>query len=424
MNTFYKVMTLCVIALFSFTAQAQTKDVLTLQDAIHFTLQHNPQLAGYEFRVKALAGEQQTAALKPQLRVTTELENIGGSGEFKGVDANEFTLSLSSIIELGGQRDARLGLVTARQQQLESTQRVLTLDVLTQVTRQFTAIAASQEQLKLLQQTQQLAKENLSLLEKQIHTGRTPEADFLRAKAALARALINEQKARRELDSEHVKLSAFWADTQPAFTQVKADLFSLPQATDLQTLIKKLDTNPDLAVLGDQVHLREAELRQAQAERKSNLEWNAGVRRLQVSDDSAFVLGLSMPLGSNARASGAITTAQAHRADAELAQVNARIQLRAQLINLHEKLQLTLAEINSLGSDVLPPLKQAMSAVNNGFSLGRYSYFELNLAHNELLSAQVALIEAAAHAHLLNVDIERITGTGVVASTSDVKVLP
>lgn len=432
MNTFHKVMAFSIIALCSFATHTQAENALTLQDAIKATLLHNPQLAGYEFRTKALAGEQQTAALKPQLKLSTHLENIVGSGELKGVDAGELTLSLSSVIELGGQRDARLGLVTARQQQLASSQRVLTLDLLTQVTQQFIAIAAVQEQLKLLQQSQQLAQENVTSLAKQVQVGRTPEAELLRAKASLARALIDAQKTQQQLKSERIKLSAFWANSQtiitaPTFTQVEADLFSLPPLVPLPTLISKLDANPDLAVLGDEVHLRAAELKQAQAERKANLEWSAGVRRLQVSDDSALVLGMSMPLGSANRAAGTIITASANQAGAEQEQNAARIKLHTQLISLHGAYEQALAEVTSLRNDVLPLLKQALRATADGFQQGRYSYLELNLAQRELLNEQLALIDSAARAHELSADIERITGAALISApqqTSAATLLP
>ena len=421
MNTFHKVMALSAIALCSFAAQAENS--LTLQDAIKSTLQHNPQLAGYEFRTNALAGEQQTAALKPQMKISTHLENIAGSGELKGVDAGELTLSLSSVIELGGQRDARLGVVTARQQQLASTQRVLTLDLLTQVTQQFIALTATQEQLKLLQQSQQLAQENVTSLAKQVQGGHTPEAELLRAKASLARVAIDVKKTQQQLTRERIKLSAFWASSQsnnsqatisaPAFTQVEADLFSLPPLVPLPTLISKLDKNPDLAVLGDEVYLRAAELRQAQAERKANIEWSAGVRRLQVSDDSALVFGVSMPLGSANRAAGAIATANANQAGAEQEQNATRIKLHAQLVSLHGDYEQALAEVNSLRNDVLPLLKQALRATADGFQQGRYSYLELNLAQRELLNEQLALIDSAARAHALSADIERLTGAAL-----------
>ncbi|RYZ88466.1 MAG: hypothetical protein EOO68_26410 [Moraxellaceae bacterium] len=149
-------LTFCIIA-----APAQAAGPLRLHDVIQYTLQNNPQLAGYEFQVKALQGEQQTAALKPALHATVQFENVAGSGDFKAVDAGELTLSLSSAIELGRKSDARVGVVTARQQHLASSQRVLTLDVLTQATQQFIALAAAQEQLTLLQQTNLALQENV-----------------------------------------------------------------------------------------------------------------------------------------------------------------------------------------------------------------------------------------------------------------------
>jgi cobalt-zinc-cadmium efflux system outer membrane protein len=423
MNTFHKVIVLGAITFCSFVAHAQTENRLRLHDAIQLTLQNNPQLVGYEFRVNALQGEKQTAALKPQTRATIHLENIAGTGDFKGLDAGELTLSLSSVIELGDQRDARVGLVTARQQQLASTQRLLTLDLLTQVTQQFIALAAAQEQLNLLQQTQQLAQENLNSLNKQVQAGRTPEAELLRAKAASARALIATQRARQSVNSERIKLSAFWAETEPAFSQADADLFRLPPTTTLANLLNNLDKNPDLEVLGDEIHLRSAELRQAQAERKINLEWTAGVRRLQVSDDSALVVGLSMPLGSASRASGAIATASANKASAEQARTATRIKLRAELASLHGEYQQALAEITSLRTDVLPQLERAMGATSDAFNQGRYSYLELNLAQRELLDTHLAIIEAAAHAHIVNTEIERLTGA-TSAIKSDVEMQP
>lgn len=39
---------------------------LRLDDAIRATVEHNPQLSAYRFKTDALAGEQQTAGLRPE----------------------------------------------------------------------------------------------------------------------------------------------------------------------------------------------------------------------------------------------------------------------------------------------------------------------------------------------------------------------
>lgn len=416
MNTFRKVMAFSALT-FCATPCAFALSIdagpLTLHAALKATLAQNPQLAGYEFCVQALAGERQTAALKPQFRTSAQLENIAGTNEYSGVDSGELTLSLSSVIELGGQRKARLGLVTARQQQLDTEQRVLTLDLLAQVTRQFIAVAAAQEQLTLLQQTRELAQQTVQTLNRQVQAGRTPEAELLRAKAAIARAAIDVQKAEQLLKSERVKLSIFWADATPDFTQVKADLFVIPEPAPLPDLLARLENNPDLMLLGDEVALRAAELRHAQAERKPNLEWNAGIRRLQVSEDSALVVGVSMPLGSGGRATGAMATAAANQAGAELQRDQAHLRLEAHLVNVHEAYWQSLTEVSTLRNEVIPQLRQAMQATANAFQQGRYSYLELNLAQRQLLTEQLSLIDAAARAHALGTDLERLTGASL-----------
>lgn len=431
MNVLYRVLAIVAFTFFSCCCLfAWASDVTTtgssigLQDAINATLQHNPDLTGYEFRHKALAGERQTATLLPEFRLTTELENVAGSGEFAGVDAGELTLSLSSVIELGGQRDARLSLITARQRELESAQQLLTLDVLTQVTHQFIRVVAAQEQLTVRQDAHQLAQENLRLLTKQVQAGRMPDVELMRAQAALARANIDVGNAQQQLDSERIHLSAYWGNTTPSFSEVRANLFAFSEVASLPELLAQLEKNTDLVLLASAAQVSTAELQQAQTQGSRNLEWSAGVRHLQASNDSALVFGLSVPLGARHRASGAIATAAANLESAEFQQESTKIQLKAQLTSLSKAHKQALAEVKSLQIEVLPPLKNAMQASTEAFNRGRYSYLELNLAQRELLETQSALITAAARAQTLGANIERLTGAPSLEPHSDLKDLP
>lgn len=413
MQLFHRAMAISAIALScsSFALTAVAESTLTLGEAVRATLQYNPQLAGYTFKLNALAGEKQTAALRPELRVNTDLENVAGSGELSGTKASELTISLSSAIELGGQRDARVNLVTARQQQLASSQRVLTLDVVTAVTQQFIRLLVAQEELTLREESHQLLQQTLTSLTRQVQAGGTAESELLRGNAALTRATQALRQARQRVSTERIRLSAFWADTSPDFTAAKADLYGVPSTTTLPALLEKLSNNPDLAFLSAEIDVRSAEVRRAQSERRPALEWNAGVRRLQESDDSAVVFGLSMPLGSSGRARGAIATATANQQQAEWDKDATRIQLEAQLIATYETHQLAVDEVNVLRDQVLPSLKKVMRSTADAFDRGRYSYLELNLAQNQLLNAQQALVEAAARMQETRIELERMIGS-------------
>jgi cobalt-zinc-cadmium efflux system outer membrane protein len=78
--------------------------VLTLRQALALALLQNPALASAAWEVRA--GEARTLQagllLNPEFGV--EVENFAGSGEFRGFDVAETTITLGQVIELGGKR--------------------------------------------------------------------------------------------------------------------------------------------------------------------------------------------------------------------------------------------------------------------------------------------------------------------------------
>lgn len=384
---------------------------ISLQDALSASLQHNPQLAGYQFRRAALAGEHTTAALRPELRLHSEMENVAGSGDFSGVDGAELTLSFSSIIELGDQRDARLGVVTARQQQLATEQRVAVLDLVAAVNYRFITLVAAQEQVLLQEQAQQLAQSLVTSLSKRVQAGRAPQEELLRARAAQARAELEVGRARQQVQAEAVKLSVYWADSTPDFTLAQGDLFALTNSVPLVDWQARLAQNPDLLLLADETRLRSAELRKAEAEGQMTLGWSAGVRQMQATDDTALVAGINIPLASGKRASGAISKARAEQDAAMFVADSTKVQLEVHLNQIYSAHQQALAELYSLRDQILPLLQDANRATAAAFEQGRYSSLELALAQRELLEARAALIDAALRAHETRIELERLTAS-------------
>lgn len=408
---------LSALAFIACAACASAQDEITLQDALSASLQHNPQLTSYKIRRVALAGEQTTAALRPELRLHSELENVAGSGDFSGVDGAELTLSFASIIELGDQRDARLGVVTARQQQLATEQRVTVLDLVAAVNYRFIALIAAQEQVQVQEQAQQLAQSLVTSLSKRVQAGRAPQEELLRARAAQAKAALDVGRARQQVGLEALKLSAYWADSTPDFTRASGDLFALTNVAPLADWQARLAQNPDLLLLADETRLRAAELRKAEAEGQMTLGWSAGVRQLQATDDTALVAGVSIPLASRKRASGAISKARAEQDAAAFAADSAKVQLEARLNQTYSAHSQALTELHSLRDQILPLLQDANRATTAAFDQGRYSSLELALAQRELLEARAALIDAALRAHETRIELERLTASASVQST-------
>ncbi|MEN0037312.1 MAG: TolC family protein [Cellvibrio sp.] len=406
-----------LVLIASATAACASAQEINLQQALSLSLQQNPQLAAYQFRRAALVGEQTTAGLRPETRVQLEAENIAGSGDFKGADAAELTLSFASIIELGGQRDSRLAVTTARQQQLANEQRVAVLDLVAAVNYRFIALLAAQEQVRLEEEAQQLAQNLVDSLVKRVQAGSTPQAELMRARAAHARTGIALEKARQQAHEEALQLSAYWADPTPDFTHARGDLFVLTNPESLTSWKARLAQNPDLALLGDETRLRAAELRKAETEGKLALGWNAGVRQIQESKDAALVLGLSVPLASGKRASGAIATARAEQDAAQFAEDTAKSRLEIRLNQTFVAHQQAWSEVQSLRERILPLMQDASRATANAFEQGRYSSLELAMAQRELLDTRAELISAALRAHETHIELQRLTASSQPAAT-------
>jgi outer membrane protein, heavy metal efflux system len=382
---------------------------ISLQDAIRATLNKNPSLQAYQFKHQALEGEKVTAALKPQWEISGEIENIAGTGKFSGVDASETTLSLSSVIELGNPREARSQLVTARQVALMSSEKVTTANLLTKVTQQFILVLASQEKVTLQEKFYRIAEENLQSIQRLIKAGRLADSELLRAKAALTLSAIDLQKSKTALNTEKIKLGLYWGEPVASFAQVNGDLFRFSSAKSINEWSNQLEKNPDVYLLNQDIAVKTAEIKQLRADEKTDIQWNAGVRQFQSTDDTAMVIGVSVPLGQKRRSSGALNSAIANQSLAEQDRDAALLDAAAELGSIYSEYQTALDQVELLRQDVLPQLEQAMVKTTQAFTQGRYSYLEFNLAQKQLLETQKVLIDTATEAHLLHARLERLT---------------
>jgi cobalt-zinc-cadmium efflux system outer membrane protein len=74
----------------------------------------------------------------PNPELAVELENFAGTGELRGIDALETTLSLSQVIELGDKRSRRVEVAHAAERDIVAAERdVRQLDVIAEVAGAF-----------------------------------------------------------------------------------------------------------------------------------------------------------------------------------------------------------------------------------------------------------------------------------------------
>jgi cobalt-zinc-cadmium efflux system outer membrane protein len=400
--------------------EAADEPPLTLRDAVARTLQTSPELAVFPMRRRTQEARVSAAALAPAPQIETELENAFGTGRARGLDASEATFSLSQVIELGGQRRMRVEAARGASDVIEQQRAIAQLEVVAEVSRRFIHVASDQKQIELTELATRLARNTVTEVDRRVKAARSPEVELHRARIALARAQVEQEHAEHELLTSRRKLAAMWgARNDDDFGTVRADLFALPQVRDYDALSESLSNSPDFLFFATEARQRDAEIRLAEAKARSPITVSAGARWLAESDDAALVAGASMPLFGRRHAQPAIDEARALRESLDAERAGARVKAEASLFELVQELRHGITEAEVLRDQVLPQMQAALEATEYAWQRGRYGYLEWTEAQRERVAVQRALIEAAAKAHLFQVEIERLTGASATADVPD-----
>lgn len=403
-----------VFAIPAVFAAPASQETLSLTEATQRTLMNNPELQVFRWRFQALEGMRQSADLAPAYELGLEAENIAGSDDFSGTDSAELTLSLSSIIELGGKRDSRVAVAESRYALAQAEREAKALDLLGLVTQRFIAALSLQDKLAVAADATQLAEQSYKLVSVRVQRGAAPEAERLRAQAELKQAQMRQEALTAELNSRKFALASLWKGDQTDFGQVGGNLFKFEEVSDFDALYRRVTASPAIQIFASEERLRDAEVALARSQSTSNVRWSLGVRRFEDTGDSAVTAGISVPLFSGRRNKGEVQSALADREQVRYQRETALLAVRARLFEAWQTYQQSAAAARQMRSDVLPSLEQALTQTRRAYERGRYSYVDWVTAQRELLDARRAAIDAASTALLNQALIEQLTAEPLV----------
>ena len=401
---------LCLLVLTLAGTVAYAEQVpLTLANALSRTVAQNPTLQVFDFRLQGLEGRRFSADQNPALEAGLEVENVLGSGNRQGSDAAEYTLSLSSVLELGGKREARVSVVDSRYALVEAERQAETLDVLGQVAQRFVATLALQEKLELAADAVALTEATHEIVTRRADRGAAPQAEVMRARAALTRSRIEQSRVLSEYESRKIALASLWGDTRPDFQSLEGDLFQFGSSDSFEILYQRVSESPAIQIYASERRVREAEVQLARSQSESDIRWQVGVRQFEETDDSALVGGFSVPLFSGRRNRGEVQAALAARDEVRYRREDTLLRLHSRLFEAYRQRQQNIEAVEQIRGQVLPDLSDALSQTREAYEKGRYSYVEWTAAQRELLSARQALVDTATTALLNQALIEQLT---------------
>lgn len=402
-------------------AQGTTPAVpLTLDDAIARVAQYHPDLRLAEAQRPVWEARRDAAGLPPPLTLGVELENALGTGDSRGFDAAEATVTLAGVLERGGKLDARRAVAQANLDSLAPQRETARLDLMAEVARRYLAVTDARQQLRIAETDIEQRRRAVAAARLRLQAGASPESVLMTAQAMLAQAELDRDRAKQMDQSARAALSALWRQRDPGFDVVTGDPMQLPALQDFAVLADEVQRTPELAVLAGERRIREAQVQLARTQARPDVSWQVGVRNSRDTRDTSLVAGFSLPLGSVRRAGPEIRAAEAELALNSVERDARALQLYATLAEAHGRYLTSRLEVTRMGRDVLPQLQRAENAAEKAWRAGAISYMEWAQLQAMRIDARQRQLEAAIAAQTALIEIQRLTGQSMVAATDTV----
>lgn len=394
----------------------ETVAEIDLPEALSRTLARSPMLRAQGFDITAAEGRLLQSTFRPAPELNVVLEDTAGTGPFRGTHSTEATVTLGWILERGTREriiDAARAGVDVSATEVEIAQ----LDAAAATARRFIACLLYQARYRNAELGVERAQDAVEAVRRRVEASRAPEAELARAEAELARTELRLEDYEHELLSAYHLLSAQWGATEPDFMTVAGALTGMPPLEPFDSLRARVEQNPDLAAFVTQSRLAEAELNLARARSRPGWEVFGGLRRIEHSGDWALVGGVTVPLRMGNRNQGRIAETRATLARTEAAQEAARVRIETDLFVLYQELRHNIELAARLETDVVPRFETALADTRRAYDVGRSSYLEFRAIQTELLDVAYEILDAHADAYLLAIEIERLTGESLSASS-------
>jgi cobalt-zinc-cadmium efflux system outer membrane protein len=383
---------------------------LTLPAVLARVLTQSPKLQPYSWQVRADEARLLQAGLRPNPTADLVVEDVLGTGAFRGGRHAQITLALGQLIELGGKRAARVAVAAKSRDVAHQEYEVERVEVLADASERFVTVLERQDARALARTSAELSQATVQTVQRRIQAGAGSTLDAKKAQIALARARVVEEDSSHELAVARSQLAAAWGSTTPTFERAEGDLFARTRIPAFSELAGRISASPQVLRWVSEGSLRRAELELAYAKRIPDLNLSTGPRWLEEPGEASVVFGVAVPFPVFDRNQGGVAEARALAGKTAATAKATEVRLQAALFGLHQGLLHTVHELDAFEKQILPETEEALSISRQGFEQGRYAYLDLLDAQRTFVDVKKEYLEAAASYHRFVLAIERLTG--------------
>lgn len=393
------------------TARAESSRSITLSQALARIGAANPRLAAADRDIGIAGGRRIQSAAIPNPEVALHVENIAGSGPYRGTRSAETTLQLGQLIEFPGKRDARIASASAEVEAARWQLQAERLEVLSEAAVTFFTMLGAQRRIQIYDGLIKALDGMEPLLRRRVEQGASSPADVNRAQVAADLIRAERERAQTALNTARRELAALMGKSAPDFGAAVGDFGVIGTPPPFARLIAALEDHPQLARWTAVRAQRNADLVRARLKPAPDLRLAVGYRHFRETGDSAVVFGAAAEIPLWDRNRGNIIAAQETLAKTTAERAVNKSVLTVLLARAYEAASGAQRELNLLQSSAIPKAREAIRAVEEGYAAGRFSLIELLDSQAAFAQALQREQEALLSFHTSIATIEWLTGT-------------
>ncbi|MDH7640269.1 TolC family protein [Sphingomonas oryzagri] len=389
---------------------ATTENVVTLNQALALAGTVSPSLDSAAAGVRAAQEARTVAGLRPNPSIVVESENLVGTGQYRGARSAETTAGVALPIELGGKRSARIGVANSQRNRADINSAIAMADLRLRVTQAYVEAAAAEQRLVIARDQTAIAENALKAARTRVTAGAGAPIDEQRADVLRVNAGVAEQKARLALDVARGNLVRLIG--KPIDGALDLGWFrSVREGAYGPQMPVRADGTLALAAARADVDTASAQVRLARSQRVPDVTISASARRLAATNDTAAVVGLSIPFPLFNNGAAAERQAQAQRDQADAERRLANLNVEQDIAGAQADLQSAAASARAAGGPALTAAAEAARIARIGYAQGKFSQLDLLQAEQSLAETRAGYTDALSAYHDAEARLARLTST-------------
>ena len=387
---------------------AQPMPAFTLDQAVLAAGGSAPANAAAAAGIEAAQAGRSVAGLRPNPTFQGQVENVVGSGPYRGLRSAETTVGVAIPIELGGKRSARVAVAGAQLSRAQLQAAIAEADIRVQVTQLYVEAVAAERRLATARDQARIAAEVLRGAGVRVQAGRASPLEQQRADVARINADANVERLTRLAEAARTNLARRIGRPIDGALDVTL-LDRLPAATFGPVAPPSAQGTLALAAADADLAIADAGIRLARANRVPDINVGPALRRLEATNDTAAVFAISIPIPvfNNGRAAIAQATAERTRADA-VRRVTA-LDVEQAITDAEAEAANAATSARAAAGPALAAAQEAARIARIGYREGKFGQLDLLDAERTLAETRVAAIDALANYQNSRARLERLT---------------